>query len=336
MKHFLLLILACNTISICSTHAQPVKNYKYYISKQHELLSSSQEAAYYRVLQVDAEGATFVEKYMNDKLRRSGQAASRSSKYTSFQPHGTVISYYPSGKLARLAQYNKGRITGRDSCYYENGQLQSVRTYKYKLEEGRTVTNEYILSLFDSNGTQLVKAGNGYFKTQGPDSLRLMETPFSYSAIEEAGEIKDSCKNGWWEGRLQAGKFKEHYTLGHLDEGLAYPSDGGTLSYSKLMQRPTFQGDMRNFYKYMAREFRYPRAAREARADLEVRIMFVVDVDGTLTDLRIIEDPGLGTAEEVIRVLKNSGKWESARFHGFPVRMSFTLPVKLKMNRQQL
>lgn len=65
--------------------------------------------------------------------------------------------------------------------------------------------------------------------------------------------------------------------------------------------------------------------------EMVVKLKFVVEKDGSFTDIKIIEDKhGLGN--EAIRVLKSMPKWKAAQHNGRTVRSQFTLPIKVKVN----
>jgi len=65
--------------------------------------------------------------------------------------------------------------------------------------------------------------------------------------------------------------------------------------------------------------------------EMLVKLKFVVEKDGSFTDIKIVEDKhGLGN--EAIRVLKSMPKWKAAQHNGRTVRSQFTLPIKVKVN----
>ena len=92
--------------------------------------------------------------------------------------------------------------------------------------------------------------------------------------------------------------------------------------------KPEFNGGLHAFYKFISKNFRVPDVSG---LNGKVIIAFVVDKDGTLSDLHILKDIGYGTGAEAIRVLKlTSGKWTPALQKGVPVRCSYTLPITIK------
>lgn len=62
-----------------------------------------------------------------------------------------------------------------------------------------------------------------------------------------------------------------------------------------------------------------------------VILNFVVEVDGSLTDIKVLKHLGYGTGEEAIRLLRNSPKWKPGTQDGIPVRVNYNLPIKLSV-----
>ncbi|UUV21692.1 energy transducer TonB [Paenimyroides aestuarii] len=65
--------------------------------------------------------------------------------------------------------------------------------------------------------------------------------------------------------------------------------------------------------------------------EVTIKLRFVVEKDGSFTDIQIVEDK-LGMGQEAIRVLQTMPKWKPAEHNGKTVRSKFTLPIKIKIN----
>jgi protein TonB len=95
---------------------------------------------------------------------------------------------------------------------------------------------------------------------------------------------------------------------------------------------PTFQGkDLRSFRNYVSANLKFPERAVETGINGTVYIEFVVDKDGSVSDVRILRSvhPDLDAA--VIEVIKNSPKWEPGINNGRFVRVKFTMPIAFKL-----
>ena len=74
--------------------------------------------------------------------------------------------------------------------------------------------------------------------------------------------------------------------------------------------------------------------AREQGVSGKVIMQFVVERDGSLTDIKVLRDLGLGTGEEAVRLLKSMPKWKPGIQNGRPVRVAYTLPFSLNLAGQ--
>ena len=96
--------------------------------------------------------------------------------------------------------------------------------------------------------------------------------------------------------------------------------------------QPTPPGGMPGFYKYVARNIKYPNQARRMGIEGRVFVQFVVDKDGTLTDVKAIKGIGAGCDEEAVRILKNAPKWKPGKQRGRPVKVRMILPITFKLS----
>ena len=98
-------------------------------------------------------------------------------------------------------------------------------------------------------------------------------------------------------------------------------------SISNVEKGPEFIGGLSKFYDFIAKNYRAPEVAGLSG---KVVVSFIVETDGTLTNIKIDEDLGYGTGIEAVRVLKKSPKWMPATQKGIPVRCQLSLPITIK------
>ena len=70
----------------------------------------------------------------------------------------------------------------------------------------------------------------------------------------------------------------------------------------------------------MERYLEYPQQAIDNGTQAVVRVEFVVDREGFLSDIRALNNPGDGLAEEAIRIITKSQQWKPAEQNGRKVR----------------
>ena len=98
---------------------------------------------------------------------------------------------------------------------------------------------------------------------------------------------------------------------------------------SALDVLPEFPGGIAKFYKYISNNYRHPDL--DTDQTFRVFVSFVIEKDGTLTDIKVINDPGYGLGKEAIRVLKAlKVKWSPGMINSKPVRTAYNLPIVIK------
>ena len=96
-------------------------------------------------------------------------------------------------------------------------------------------------------------------------------------------------------------------------------------------EMPTFQGgDLNSFRKWVSDRIRYPRMAQENDIQGRVTLRFVIERDGTLTNIEEFASPDKSLTEEAIRVLKQSPKWSPGKMRNKPVRIWYVLPIEFQ------
>jgi protein TonB len=100
----------------------------------------------------------------------------------------------------------------------------------------------------------------------------------------------------------------------------------GTYFTAVLDKQPSFPGGINKFYTYVAQNFKAPETI--ISKTMKVYVSFVIEKDGTMTDIQIVRNPGYGLDQEAIRVLKSLKiKWSPGILNGKPVRTFYNLPI---------
>lgn len=98
--------------------------------------------------------------------------------------------------------------------------------------------------------------------------------------------------------------------------------------FTVVEQWPAPQGGMETFYRYIAENIRYPVQARRLNVEGMVFVRFVVEKDGSITDVTVVKGVGAGCDEEAVRVLKSAPPWTPGKQRGRPVRVLMTVPIR--------
>lgn len=96
-------------------------------------------------------------------------------------------------------------------------------------------------------------------------------------------------------------------------------------------EQPEFPGGQAAMMKFLSDNIRYPVIAQENGIQGRVICNFVVERDGSITDVQVVrgQDPSLD--REAIRVIQQMPRWKPGKQRGSPVRVRFTLPVVFRL-----
>lgn len=101
--------------------------------------------------------------------------------------------------------------------------------------------------------------------------------------------------------------------------------------YNAVQSSPVFPGGDKGFDRFLRDNIQYPAAAKSNNVSGRVFIQFIVERDGTLSDMKILRDPGSGLGDEAIRILKASPKWTPGKMRDTIVRTQWIMPVNFSL-----
>ena len=104
----------------------------------------------------------------------------------------------------------------------------------------------------------------------------------------------------------------------------------GNKILDKVDQMPQFNGNMG---LWLRDNLKYPIIAQENGIMGRVFVAFVVEKDGSITDVEVAKSVDPSLDEEAIRVVKTmSGKWRPGKIDGVPVRVAYTMPINFTLS----
>lgn len=102
--------------------------------------------------------------------------------------------------------------------------------------------------------------------------------------------------------------------------------------FGMVEEMPSFPGGEVKLVEYIAKNLNYPQEAIEKGIEGRVFVGFIIDVDGSVTDVKLLRGIGGGCDEEAIRVIKSLPKWRPAKQNGVFSRVSYQIPVNFKLD----
>ena len=107
------------------------------------------------------------------------------------------------------------------------------------------------------------------------------------------------------------------------------PIEDPVFELKEVTVEPSFPGGNDGFYQFIGVNFKQPEVPQLIG---KVFVSFIVEKDGTLTDIRVIKDVGFGAGAEAERVMRLSPRWRPGAKEGKPVRVLniVAIPIQTK------
>lgn len=153
---------------------------------------------------------------------------------------------------------------------------------------------------------------------------------------EEPVEIEDLKKADPGQKTIAGDPDADIVIAGPAGDGpkqAAVVEDTKVYDFVSLETQPSFPGGMEKFYAYLKKAVRYPPMAQENNIQGKVFLSFVVEKDGSLTDIKVDRKLGGGTDEEAVRVLKASPRWIPGVQNGKKVRVKYNIPISFTLSQ---
>jgi len=114
-------------------------------------------------------------------------------------------------------------------------------------------------------------------------------------------------------------------------DGEAMPEENVDEIFTIVEEQPSPVGGMKAFYDYVAENLQYPPKAARMGIEGRVFVEFIVERDGSLTDIKVAKGIGGGCDEEAIRVISQAPEWNPGRQRGREVRVRMILPIVFRL-----
>lgn len=227
---------------------------------------------------------------------------------------GSYLNFYPNGQRKTIENYVDGIQVGDVTEYYPNGK-------RYSLEKLGQYGKLLLIDCRDSTGKVITENGNGTW-------LKYDE---AFKTIIDEGPVQDSLEEGEWKETVGNLIFKSVYK-----KGVLISTTDTTKVFSKVENEPEFKdGGIAGFYHFLGHTIRYPSYAKENNIQGKALITFIVEKDGSLTNGKILKDPGGGIGDEALRAVMLSPKWIPGMQGDRPVRVQYTVPVSFTLTSDE-
>lgn len=162
-----------------------------------------------------------------------------------------------------------------------------------------------------------------------PDEQVVEEEPPTIKDLEKADPGQKTLK-GDPDAQIQI----ENPVYGEGPVNQVVTEDSNEI-FTNVEVFPDFPGGMEAFYKFLGKNLVYPPMSKENNIQGRVTVNFVVEKDGSLTDIKVLRGVpgGEDLGQEAIRILKKSPKWKPGVQNGRPVRVSYSVPIMFQLQQ---
>ncbi|WP_259069579.1 TonB family protein [Mucilaginibacter sp. X4EP1] len=318
-----ILITLVGVLLINISYAQKKDSAVYYLNKKGAVVASKNDADYSMVfLQPDSavDKTLYIIKgyYKNGALKLVGYSKTNNLNLK-FQ--GRVTVFFPDGHKMRIMNYENGEMIGDITEFYPNGMFYNRETIS-KLSTGEEKT--LLMDCSDSNGKVLAKGGKGtWLKLNG-----------ELTKVTEEGPIVNGVEEGDWHSRKSDSvETVTEYKNGKIIS-VADVYKSGKKVYSYLEKAPAFPGGQEGFGKFIGSNIKYPAKAKENNVQGKVTVSFIVERDGSPSEIKVVKGIGSGCDEEAVRVMKLSPKWEPGIHNSEAVPVILSVPINFALGKK--
>lgn len=242
----------------------------------------------------------------DEKIKSIGQYSSIGQKT------GEWISTYEDGKIFSKCNYN-GNVKLDGKLTLDPTVKPTITFLKESEFSGKKV-------LFSGEQVYYYKNGNIMLKYNYDDNGKLIE----YQEYDENGNSKTIKKSNsvvQTETNSMPIGSSNKFDISQTDE-----------VFSTVEQMPSFPGGVNNLYKFLRENIQYPPYCRESDIQGKVFISFIVNKDGSLSDIQVQKSVYKALDDEALRIVRSMPNWQAGMQSGKPVRVKYNIPILFSLN----
>ena len=158
---------------------------------------------------------------------------------------------------------------------------------------------------------------------QKPQPVEVPKQTTQIQVVEDDVEVEDVEINA----EVDQNEVIEEYVAPEVEEEEVVEQE----IFQIVEEMPDFPGGVAKLSEYLQKNIKYPQMARESGIQGRVFVNFVVEPDGSVSNVKVLRSLGGGCDEEAMRVVKAMPKWKPGKQRGKAVRVSYILPVNFKL-----
>ena len=156
-----------------------------------------------------------------------------------------------------------------------------------------------------------------------PQPVEMPKTTTQLEIVEDDVEVEDIEINA----EMDQNEVVEEYVAPVIEEEEVVEQE----IFQIVEEMPAFPGGEAKLMEYVLKNVKYPQIARESGIKGRVFVSFVVEPDGSVSNVKVLRGIGGGCDEEAMRVVKAMPKWKPGKQRGKAVRVSYMLPINFQL-----
>lgn len=115
-----------------------------------------------------------------------------------------------------------------------------------------------------------------------------------------------------------------------------FPDDAPIYDYTDSLpnEKPEFPGGEESFFKFLHNNLCYPTILVDLEIEGKVIVEFIIETDGSINNIQIIESTHPEFSKEVIRVMKLMPRWKPGKVNGKTVRVKYDVTVAFSLGQK--
>lgn len=101
--------------------------------------------------------------------------------------------------------------------------------------------------------------------------------------------------------------------------------------FDVVEQMPEYPGGMQALFEYLSQNVKYPEDAEKQKVEGRVIATFVVETDGSISNVEVVKPAFPSLDAEAVRVLSGMPKWSPGMQSGKVVRVKYTVPINFNL-----
>jgi len=254
-----------------------------------------------------------VDEAKKQEKAKASEKGSKSIKENHYQPELEKVRTADSGTEAFYANEANSKNILAEPMVSESVDIASAQPLEYYIA-GITISEKAI----ESYSTQVAGEEN--------EGVELNE--ISMQSVKMAKSGKGSSKR---KSQIKEESPKDNMLQDDNSEKAVRKLSNENHFFNTVLEKPEFPGGEAGLVNYLQQNLTYPEEARKYRIQGSVLISFMVEENGEVTSVKVLNGIGGGCDEEAKRVIREMPAWSPAVKNGKSERALFKMPISFKL-----